>query len=53
MVTISFLEYLKEIHADQYFDTDDKMPDDFEDWLEDLSVDQVIEYAEKWGQPIL
>lgn len=45
---MTFEEYLKDIHGDDYCGTDDDMPDRFESWLVDLQIDDVIEYAEHW-----
>lgn len=44
-----FEDYLKERHADAYTGTDDDMPDDFERWLEELTLDEVIEYGNEFG----
>ena len=38
-------DYLKEIHAKNYHGTDDNMPDDFESWISNLDVEEVIKYA--------
>ena len=40
-----FEDYLKEIHAKQYRGTDDQMPDDFQNWMEDLDNAELIEYG--------
>lgn len=34
-------DLLKEAHAKEYMGTDDDMPDAFEAWLEDLSLDEL------------
>lgn len=50
---ISFENYLKDIHAKQaQMVLDDDMPDDFDQWLTDLQVDEVIAFAEKWGETL-
>lgn len=49
----SFEDYLKNIHAESYQGTDDDMPDDFDNWLTDLGVDEVIAYAEAWGKELV
>ena len=41
-----FEEYLINIHADQYFGLDDDMPDDYEDWLLNLGIQEIIDYAQ-------
>lgn len=33
---------LKEVHTAQYHGTDDDAPDDYEDWLTELDVDELI-----------
>lgn len=45
----TFENYLKEIHAEDYHGTDDDMTDAFESWLVELQVDDLIQYAQKWG----
>ena len=47
----TFREYLADKHAEQYVGTDDMMPDDFNDWMSDLDVEDVVDLAEKWGGP--
>ncbi|HDZ77113.1 MAG TPA: hypothetical protein ENH41_03420 [Candidatus Omnitrophica bacterium] len=42
---IKFEEFLQDRHGAQYIGTDDMMPDDFNDWLEDLSIDEWINYG--------
>ena len=42
-----FEEYLIDRHAEQYQGLDDEMPEDFERWVVELSVDELIEYADK------
>ena len=37
-------DILQEIHAQDYTGLDDEMPDAFEAWLEDLSVDDLKDY---------
>ena len=45
-----FEHFLQEIHGAQYIGTDDCMPDDFNDWLNDLSPDYWIEYGDKFAK---
>jgi len=45
---MTFEEYLQDKHAAQYQGLDDEMPDNFNEWLEDMGPDEMIEYAEKW-----
>lgn len=44
----TLINYLMEKHADQYIGLDDDMPDDCNDWLEQLDVEEVIDYAERY-----
>ena len=44
----TFENYLEEQHAEQYNGLDDEMPDDRNDWFENLDVQEVIDYAEKF-----
>jgi hypothetical protein len=44
----TFEEYLKEQHAEQYTGTDDDMPDDLDNWMSELSVSEVMIYADGW-----
>jgi len=43
----TFTEFLSEKHADQYRGLDDEMPDDFEAWLDDLDINELIVYADR------
>lgn len=45
---MTFEAFLIDKYAEQYIGLDDDMPDSFNDWLQDLGVDEVIEYAEEW-----
>ena len=42
-----FEDYLKEVHAETYIGTDDDMGDDFDLWLSERTVDDMLEYGEK------
>lgn len=44
----SFEEYLISKHADQFVGTDDMMPDDYDDWLEKLDINEVVEWVKDW-----
>ena len=50
---MKFEEYLQNKHAAQYQGLDDEMPDNFNEWLEDLGSDEMIEYADKWHDTYL
>jgi len=43
-----FEEYLDNIHAEQYVGLDDLLPDDRNDWYEQLDIEEVIDYAERY-----
>jgi hypothetical protein len=47
-----FTNYLMEKHGEQYVGTDDCMIDDFNTWVQDLGVDELIEYADKYTDNI-
>ena len=40
-----FEEYLKNIHASNYMGTDDDMPDNYERWLSNLDIEEIIRYG--------
>ena len=48
-----FIDYLQEQHAKDYTGLDDDMPDAFNDWLENMSTDEVIEHSEEWGKKLI
>lgn len=37
-----FEDFLRDVHAEQYHGTDDDMSDDFDNWLSNLEVDEMI-----------
>ena len=43
-----FEDYLMLKHGEQYGGLDDEMPDDYEKWLADLDVQELIDYANQW-----
>ncbi len=45
-----FIDYLQEIHAEDYHGTNDDMSDDFDRWLVELDNEEIIQYAETWGR---
>ncbi len=45
-----FENYLMDIHGTGYIGTDDNMPDAFEDWLQNLDIDTLIEYGNGYGR---
>jgi hypothetical protein len=44
--SLAFEEFLKEQHAKDYHGTDDDMPDAYEAWLEQLGLDEIIQFAD-------
>ncbi len=52
MNTVTFENYLMEVHAKDYHGTDDAMPDDFERWLGELEADQMFLHAEGYAMTI-
>ena len=45
----TFDDFLREEHADYYTGTDDDMPDDFDNWLQELDPDEWLMYAKMWA----
>ena len=45
----TFQDFLAEKHAKEYHGLDDDMSDDFNNWLTDLQIDEVIEYADEYA----
>lgn len=45
----TFEEFLKDVHAKNYNGTDDDMSDAFEEWLENIGIDYVIQFATNFG----
>ncbi len=48
-----FENFLMEQHGKDYVGTDDMMPDAFNDWVENLGADELIEYGNKYTKIIL
>jgi len=47
-----FEDFLMEKHAEDYIGTDDDMPDAFNAWLGDVSVDDWVEYGDEFAKKI-
>ena len=45
-----FENFLMEKHAEQYVGTDDMMPDDFNDWVTDLDVEDLIKFGNEFAR---
>ncbi len=52
-IIVNFEGFLIDKHADQYTGLDDDMPDDFNDWIENLDADDFIRYANQYCQKML
>jgi len=50
MTNNTFENYLRGRHADQYTGLDDDMLDDCGEWMAELDVQELIDYAETWGK---
>ncbi len=48
----TFEQYLQEMHAEQYIGTDDDMPDDFNNWLDQFDATAMMGLAESYGELI-
>ena len=48
MIKEHFIDYLAEIHAENYAGLDDDMPDQFEMWCEELGWEELMQYADDW-----
>jgi hypothetical protein len=44
-----FEDYLQTKHAEQYHGLDDDMPDDYNEWIENLDTDTWIKYGDDFG----
>ena len=53
MNKISFEDFLKDVHAEDYHGTDDDMPDNFDTWLSNLQVEDFINYADAFADSIV
>jgi hypothetical protein len=45
----SFEDFLSWKHAEQYTGLDDDMPEDYEEWLQDLDINDVIKWADEYA----
>ena len=50
---MTFEQFLRNIHADNYHGTDDDMSDSFDKWLTDLQADDFIKYGELYAMEFL
>jgi len=49
---IDFEDYLQEKHSEQYVGLDDDMPDDFNDWLNSLDPQEMIDFGQKYAEKV-
>ena len=49
----TFEQFLQDKHSRQYVGLDDEMSDDFDQWLQDLSVDEWIAYGDLFTTKML
>jgi len=45
----TFEDFLQDKHSDQYIGLDDDMPDDFNDWITDLEIDEWLELGDEYA----
>lgn len=50
MKEIDFERYLQDIHAKEYTGTDDDMFDAFNEWLEEISTDEICKWANEYAR---
>lgn len=50
MKSTTFEDFLRDKHADGYTGLDDEMGDDCEEWICNLDGEELIHYAEAYGQ---
>lgn len=48
----TFEQFLQEQHAKQYMGTDDDMPDDFNNWLEQFDNTAMMAWAEGFAKEL-
>jgi len=48
----TFESYLVDRHADQYEGLDDEMSDDFNDWIADMDSEEMMDFADLYGEEI-
>ena len=44
----TFEDFLKDKHSENYTGTDDDMPDNYENWLSSLEIDEWIDLGNKF-----
>lgn len=49
----TFEDFLQEKHAENYNGTDDDMPDAYEAWVCELDLEEVITWAQEWGNTLV
>lgn len=46
---MKFEQYLQDQHSKHYMGTDDDMSDNFDKWLQEMDVTELVELAENWS----
>jgi epoxyqueuosine reductase QueG len=49
----TFEDFLQDIHAAGYHGTDDDMPDAYEHWVCSLDGQEIMDYAQAWGETLV
>lgn len=47
-----FEDFLQDKHAEDYHGTDDNMPEDFEDWLMNLDIQELVDYGNELAKQL-
>lgn len=50
---MKFTDYLRDLHAEDYSGFDDDMSDDFNDWLADRDIEDMVDFGESYGAQLL
>jgi hypothetical protein len=48
----TFDYYLQELHSKQYEGIDDDMPEDFNNWLGQFDVNDILEFVKDWEKTL-
>ena len=48
-----FIDFLREVHAEDYKGTDDDMADNFDNWLGDTDIEEYINHANAFSKLLL
>lgn len=50
MTNQTFEEYLQQVHSEDYIGIDDDMAESFDSWMAELDNEELIEYANQYGE---